>query len=262
MYDLIFIYEFKGDLKPFLQFVIDEDYLGFWKEGEYSFLFFKREKKPLRQKLPLPFRSELVIRHEDWEAGQPFHSFQVGRIIVYPPWLIPPSLEGIKICLDPRMAFGSGFHASTRGCLHLLEKLFQSEAPQIILDLGTGTGILSLAGLKLGAQKSFALDYNNLAIETARLNRKLNSLEDKMHLWQGDARDFLYIKCDLLIANMPWEVIAQITEKEIFFTKRYYLISGLLGNESYRLTQKLKEKLILIDQYEENFWFSFLYQRK
>lgn len=262
MYELIFIYEFKGDLKPFLPLLIDEDYLGFWKEAGYSFIFFKKEKKTSLQNLPFSFLSKLVIRHEDWEAGQPFRSLQVGRITIYPPWLIPPSKEGIKVCLDPGMAFGSGFHASTRGCLQLLEKLFQRETPRIILDLGTGTGILSLTCLKLGAQKSFALDYNNLAIETARQNRKLNHLEDKMYLWQGDARDFLYIKCDLLIANMHWEIIDQITEQEIFFTKDFYLISGLLGNEAYLLRKKLKEKLILLDQYAENFWFSFLYQIK
>lgn len=262
MYDLIFIYEFKGDLKPVLPLLVDEDYLGFWKEADYSFVFFKKEKKSFLENLPFSLRSELVIRHEDWEAGQPFHSFQVGRIIIYPPWTIRPNYEGVKICLDPGMAFGSGFHPSTRGCLYLLEKFFQRETPQIILDLGTGTGILSLACLKLGARRSFALDYNNLAIETARLNRKLNSLEDKMYLWQGDARDYLYIKCDLLMANMPWEIIDQITGQEIFFTKHFYLISGLLGNEAHRLRQKLAERLILIDQYAENFWFSFLYQRK
>lgn len=262
MYDLIFIYEFKTDLKPFLPFLVDEDYLGLWKESEYSFIFFKKEKKALRQKFPLSFRAELIIRHEDWEAGQPFRAFQVGKIIIYPPWESPPSKEGIKICLDPGMAFGSGFHASTKGCLLLLEKLFQRETPEIIFDLGTGTGILSLAGLKLGAQKSFALDYNNLAVETARQNRKLNSLENKMHLWQGCAQDFLFIECDLLMANMPFEIINRITDEPLFFTKKYYLLSGLLGREASHLMEKLKEKFILMDQFAENFWFTFLYQAK
>lgn len=119
-----------------------------------------------------------------------------------------------------------------------------------------------MACLKLGARKSFALDYNNLPMETAVLNRKLNYLEDKMHLWQGDARDFLYIKCDLHMANMLWKMVDQITGQEIFFAKHLSLISGLLGNEAYRLRQKSEERLILMDQDAENFWFPFIYQRK
>ncbi len=87
----------------------------------------------------------------------------------------------------------------------------QRGTPQIIFDLGTGIRILSLLCSKIGPRKSFTLDYNNLALETARLNRKMDYLANKMHLWQGDTRDFLYIKSNLQIANMPWEIIDQIT---------------------------------------------------
>jgi len=70
VYDLVYIYEFEGNVSSRIPLVkADEDYIGFWKEANYSFLFFKKEKKALLQKHFPPYRSELVIRHEDWESG-------------------------------------------------------------------------------------------------------------------------------------------------------------------------------------------------
>jgi len=83
------------------------------------------------------------MRHEDWEAGNPLDILQVGRVTVYPPGKLPGSERDI-LAIDPGMAFGSAHHASTKGCLVLLERLFERFVPQTVLDLGTGTGILSL----------------------------------------------------------------------------------------------------------------------
>ena len=69
MYDWVYIYEFEGNIRDKIPSLVDEDYIGFWKEAGYSFLFFKKEKKKQLEKLLVPFRSELVIRHEDWESG-------------------------------------------------------------------------------------------------------------------------------------------------------------------------------------------------
>ena len=261
MYDRVYIYEFQGNLGPHLSPVKgNEDYLGFWEEAEYSFLFFRKEKKDLLSRLFPPFRSEVVIRHEDWESGQTLDWFRLGRITVHPPWKPPPSKEGIQICLDPGMAFGSGYHASTKGCLVLLDQLFQEFIPEEVLDLGTGTGILSLACLKMGARAAFSLDYNNLSIETAKKNRTLNGLGEKMHLWLGDARDFLHLRADLLLANMHYQVIDQITDREDFYRSKYYLLSGLLGQEGHQIEEKVKKRLTLQAIHQENFWFTYLFR--
>lgn len=261
MYDRVYIYEFEGNLSAQLPPVkADEDYLGFWKEAEYSFLFFRKEKKDLLRKLLPPYRSELVIRHKDWESGQPLDLFRVGNITVYPPWKPPRSKEGIQICIDPGMAFGSGYHASTRGCLALLDKLFRESIPERVLDLGTGTGILSLVCLKMGAKVAFSLDYNNLSVETAKKNRSLNGLEEKMHLLLGDVRDFLHVPSDLLLANMHYQVIDQVTDLEAFYSRKYYLLSGLLGQEGHRIEEKVRRRLTLLYAHQENFWFTYLFR--
>jgi len=261
MYDLVYVYEFEGNLGAKISTLKgDEDYIGFWREADYSYLFFGKDKKALLQRVLPPFRSETVLRHEDWEAGSSLDILHVGQITVHPPWKTPPEKKGLSLSIDPGMAFGSGNHASTKGCLTLLEKLFQRCIPAKVLDLGTGTGILSIASLKMGAGVAFSLDYNNLAIQTAKKNRGLNGLENQMHLWMGDARDFLYIDADLLIANLFFQTIDQLTDQEVFFSKPYYLLSGLLGHEGYRVREKLQKRLTLLDTHQENFWFSYLFR--
>ena len=260
MYDWVYIYEFDGSIRKKIPDVVDEDYIGFWEEGVYSFLFFKRDKRAFLQRLSLTYRSQLVIRHEDWESGTSLDIFDVGKITIHPPWKNPPAAGKINVCIDPCMAFGSGYHATTKGCLILINKLFQEFIPPRLLDLGTGTGILSIACLKMGAETAFCIDSNNLSTDTAKKNRSLNGLEKNMYLWRGDVRDFLHIDADLLIANLHFQVIDQITDQEPFYSKNYYILSGLLGHEGHLIEEKLKKRLHLLDRLQENFWFSYLFK--
>jgi ribosomal protein L11 methyltransferase len=262
MYDLIYIYEFEGDLTEEISHVIDDDYIGFWKEASYSFLFFKESKKTALGKLSVPIRSELTIRHEDWESGTQLSVLEVGRITLHPPWLSPPAASGIQICIDPGMAFGSGYHPSTKGCLVLLQALFSEHTPTRVLDLGTGSGILSIVCLKLGSQRCYSVDNNNLAIEMARKNRVINGVADDMHVVMGNGADFLHVPADLLVANIHHAVIDDITNREAFFTKHYYLLSGLLGSEGSRIREKLAPRLRLLSAHSENYWFSYLFKSK
>ncbi len=262
MYDRIYIYEFEGNLKDRTAGLGGEDYVGFWKEGRFSFLFFKKEKKDQLQKMGLSHRSELVIRHEDWESGQALDILRLDPFVIHPPWKSPPSREGIRLCIDPKMAFGSGYHATTKSCLLLLDRLYREMIPERVLDLGTGTGILSIAALKMGAGKAVSIDYNHLSIDTARQNRRLNCVEGAMELLMGDARDFLNIEADLLIANMHFRVLDEITAQDIFYTKPYYLLSGLSGEEGPRLQEKLERRLFLLDRREDDSWFSYLLKNR
>jgi ribosomal protein L11 methyltransferase len=260
MYDLIYIYEFEGDLSREISKIADADYVGFWKESGYSFLFFKQPKRASLARLGLPIRSELTIRHEDWESGKPLGTLTIGSITLHPPWEIPSVPRGISISIDPGMAFGSGYHPSTKNCLLLLQELFAESAPKTVLDLGTGTGVLSIACLKLGSATAYAIDNNNLSIEMARVNRQLNNVAEQMHIVMGSAPQFVHITADLLVANMHFAVIDEITRLDDFYTKRYYIISGLLASEGHRIAERLQERLTLIDTRSENFWFSYLFK--
>lgn len=262
MDDWIYIYEFEGNLKGEIFGLWREDYVGSWKEEGFSFLFFKKEKKDRLRELGLSPRSELMIRHEDWESGQPLDILRLDPFVIHPPWKSPPSQEAIHLIIDPKMAFGSGYHATTKGCLLLLGRLYRDFTPERVLDFGAGTGILSIVALEMGSKKAVSIDYNNFSIDTARRNRCLNGVQGEMLLLLGDARDFLNIETDLLIANMHFRVLDEITDQDLFYTKSYYLLSGLSGDEGPRLREKLERRLNLLDCREDDSWFSYLMKNR
>lgn len=261
MYDKVYIYEFEGDMTDRVAGMADEDYIGFWREAGYSFLFFGKPQRERFRSLSVTYRSETVINHEDWESGQPLDIMRAGRLLIHPPWKTPPPGEGIPVCIDPNMAFGSGHHPSTRGCLVLLDRLFAHSTPTCVLDLGTGTGVLSIACLRMGSQVSRGIDNNNLAVQVAKRNRILNGMDSSMHIVMADASDFLHLDADLLIANMHFAVIDPLTEQNDFYMKKYCLVSGLIRGEGPLILERVQRRMVLVDSYSENFWFTYLFAK-
>jgi ribosomal protein L11 methyltransferase len=258
VYGTIYVYECEGDVTDRIPAMGDEDYVGCWQEAGYSFLFFHRQKRDLFRRLHLTFRSELAIKHEDWESGVPLEPLKVGRIGIHQPWNAPFE-EGISIAIDPNMAFGSGFHFSTRGCLTLLDRLFSHWRPQRVLDLGTGTGILSLACLKMGAPMAVGVDNNDLALRTAANNRRINGLADRMHLIRAHAEEMLCIDADLLIANIHFSALSPLVDRPEFYGRRYYLVSGMIRGEAKSIEGRLKGRLNPVDSYCEEYWSTYLF---
>ena len=114
----------------------------------------------------------------DWQ--QHFPAFRVGRrLVIHPSWIDCPSTgDEVALTLDPGQAFGTGTHATTSLCLDALAEHFASEQPpQKILDVGTGSGILAMAGAALGARQVIATDIDNDACQIARNNISDNRLE-------------------------------------------------------------------------------------
>jgi ribosomal protein L11 methyltransferase len=121
--------------------------------------------------------------HERWREH--FPPIQVGtRFLLLPPWEpFPTSTERIVIIIDPSMAFGTGHHATTQGCLEAIESLcLTHRAPARALDLGTGSGILAIALAKLGTQAVWATDLDLVALDEARKNVAQNRVTPFIHL--------------------------------------------------------------------------------
>jgi ribosomal protein L11 methyltransferase len=118
------------------------------------------------------------VADEDWAEGwkQSFPVIDVGeRLRVRPPWLAPSGGERLEVEIEPAMAFGTGQHASTLGCLLALEDLCAAApAPPSVLDVGTGSAILAIAAARLGAERVLAVDIDPIAIEAARKNVERN----------------------------------------------------------------------------------------
>lgn len=267
-YQTLYIYEIQGDLTlpPWLTAA---DYLGCWREGNCSYLFFTRRKEKEVKKLlgdqqAERYLSETVINYEDWEAGQPLRPLRVADFQLCPVWEnIEPDPACLLIRLDPGVAFGSGFHPTTRLCLRLIQQVYALDRPRTVLDLGTGTGILTLACLKKGARRAVAVDHNNLAIATAAKNVRYNGLEGQVELICGDARDYLTVAADLLMANVYYALLRELVTAPAFGQQTWYIFSGLIGAEIHNFLNDLRplplEPLTVLD---DNLWFAILARRR
>ncbi len=118
---------------------------------------------------------------DNWKAH--FPPLAIGeRLFVHPPWVDRIPAGRIGIVLDPGMAFGTGHHASTRGCLVLLERALRAGPGARVLDLGTGSGILAIAAAKLGAGEVWGIDVDPDACAVAVENAACNQVGDAIRI--------------------------------------------------------------------------------
>ena len=263
-YQKLYIYEIQGEL-TLPERLAAADFLGCWREGDCSYLFFTHKKETDLKELlgdheAWRYLSETEINYEEWEAGHPLVPFHIADFHLCPLWEEPQTRPGEHLIrLDPGVAFGSGFHPTTKLCLQLIHEVYATETLPDVLDLGTGTGILSLACLAKGARRSFAVDHNNLAIETARRNARHNLVEDKITCVCGDVLDHLAQPADLVLANIYYAILREILDRPEFLNKRWYILSGLVGTEVNKILTQMQElPLEVVKVLDENLWFAIL----
>jgi ribosomal protein L11 methyltransferase len=135
-----------------------------------------------------------------WRDGLGARRF--GRLTVAPSWLNHPATDGPTVVLDPESAFGSGEHGSTRAALTLLER--HVRAGDRVLDLGSGSGILAVAAVKLGAARAVGIENDPEANPVAWRNARRNAVDDRVEFLDGDAGDLapLLGPADLLLSNI------------------------------------------------------------
>ena len=144
-----------------------------------------------------------------WRDG--YEPQRVGRVVIVPSWLDEPLGDGeLELRLDPGMAFGTGLHPTTRACLRMLQKL--EPMPPLILDVGSGSGILALAALRLGAQRAVCMDTDGEAVAATRENATRNGLADRVSVAHGTlpptpGDDVRY---SLITANLVASVLVEL----------------------------------------------------
>lgn len=145
-------------------------------------------------------RIEPVDWSTRWRDGLGARSF--GRLTVTPSWSSVPNGAGPVVVLDPETAFGSGEHGSTRVALALLERLVQPG--DLVLDLGSGSGILAIAAVKLGAARAIGVEADAEANPVAARNAERNGVASAIALLEGDAGDLapLLGPADLVLSNI------------------------------------------------------------
>ena len=115
-----------------------------------------------------------------------------------------------------------------------------------VLDIGTGTGLLALGAAALGCRRVLACDFNFLAVKTARDNIRLNRVEGRVLAFQARGEDMMPIPCDLLVANIHYDVMRHLIESPHLLEKKWIILSGLLNSEAKKVLDLLCAKSVHI----------------
>jgi ribosomal protein L11 methyltransferase len=289
---LLYIYELKirGPKDQFsslnLSKLLGAGFAGYHFEEDFAFVFCldKVDLAPLFMALPgTTLTQEHILRYDEWQDGAgaqpivigPITLLAAGEINTEPGNIYPPRLEENTasllgypkkippIYIDPGLAFGYGGHATTKACLSFLVRIMGPQNPQIpesFLDLGTGTGVLSVAAIALGGKTALAVDYSHLAAQCAEANVALNKMEDKITIVHGLAADFAKSPAEVLLANIPLFVHLELLKLGAYEGRRYLIISGLLPREADELKEKLSEAQDFkeLDNHRDDRWSSWL----
>ncbi len=261
----LYIYFIDGRVKAEDEPESEKGFLGNWVEDESSFLFFSYPAvdwvSALVAKTPeLNFVDEYHFSYDQWQ-GCELKSFTTGDFLVTPPWEKPSDAHGKKrILLDPGVVFGTGLHPTTKDCLRAMALLRRWFDFGRVLDIGTGTGILALAAVKLGADKAIAVDLNPLSVKTARRNVALNGLNEHIRVVEGRAEDVLAERADLAVANIHYEVIVRLMSHEDFLSKPWIIISGLMRTQARNVKAEMeKRRMKLIQEWDKDMtWYTML----
>lgn len=186
------------------------------------------------------------------------------RITIKPTWEVyePVNSDEIIIELDPGMAFGTGTHPTTMLSIQALEKY--SKFDDVVIDVGCGSGVLSIASAKLGADKIFAYDLDEVAVKSSKMNIELNQLSDKITVKQNNLLDSINLNADLIVSNILAEIIVQFVDDAWNNLKKegIFITSGIIQNKKELVLDELKVqgfKIIEINESEE--WISIIAQK-
>jgi len=185
------------------------------------------------------------VDEEDWSTAwkkyyKPFRISQ--RVVIKPSWeSYKPEEDVVVIEVDPGMAFGTGTHDTTRMCAALIDK-YITEGDSV-LDVGCGTGILSIISAKLGAKAVTAVDIDTAAVKVARENCRLNKVENCVEVHQGTLESLETAKSDIVVANIIADVIIDISKRLSAFSNPggYFITSGIIREREAEVVEKYTE---------------------
>lgn len=206
------------------------------------------ELRPLFAGRHFQLGGQQQVRQEDWAEDwkQHFSTMQIGRrLIIRPSWEDYAPVADEKVLeLDPGMAFGTGSHGTTLLCLEAIVELFdQGDAPQSLLDVGTGSGILAMAAAILGAKDVLACDIDPVACEVATENCRRNGLADSV-LIREDPLEQLPGRYDIVVANILAEENLRLADHLVnhLTTGGYLFLSGILEEKEAMVRQGFSQQ--------------------
>lgn len=263
-------------------FLIDQGVGGVWVESNgpsvHLHVFFPPNEEKGRipairkglRRLVTKGRVALVsaLRPEEaWQTAWQKHSIPVQRIgkrlLIGAPWHFPLRNASKRevIQLNPGMAFGTGTHATTKTCLLLLEKLIRPRTGETLLDMGTGSGILAIAGAKLGARAVTAIETDPVALSVARKNAKINGTASKIVFRKTlPSRS----RCRWVVANLTAPVLLELAEGLIRSVAPggKLILSGILASEWADVFAPYRTQLTLLKKIQKGEWITLLLEKR
>ena len=258
--------------------LIDEELLAKDRSKAFVHVYISPEENPLeavaflRERLTAEnIQNEIVTaecRKEAWENNwkQYFHTMEIGdRLVIKPKWEAFDNPKGKKVLsIEPGLAFGSGTHETTRLCLQTLEKYIVPETE--VLDIGCGSGILSIAALLLGAKRAVGVDIDALAVKTARENGLENGFDAPQYeVLQGNLTDKVSGQFDVVVANIVADVIIMFCKQVGAFMKdnAVFITSGIIDTrEQDVLDAFLENGFCVTKRHTDKGWVCFVCERE
>jgi ribosomal protein L11 methyltransferase len=202
---------------------------------------------------PLPPASYKQIADQNWMEAwkQHYKPILIGqRLVIVPAWMDAPDPSRIAIRIDPGMAFGTGTHPTTQLCLELMEKAFAARPAARVIDVGCGSGILSIAALKLGAESALGVDIDAGSIANARENADANQVGEELILGVGSVREildgqFAFRQAPLVLANILAPVIVRLFDAglaELVEQGGAIILSGILQEQVQNVVEAARAK--------------------
>lgn len=198
------------------------------------------------------------VNEEDWENNwkKYYKTTRItSNIVISPTWEEYQKSEGeLVIKMDPGMAFGTGTHETTRMCIKALERFVSKDTT--VIDVGTGSGILSIAASMLGAGSIIAVDLDKVAYESAKTNVNYNKITN-ISVRHGNLLDVVPEKADVMVANIMADVIMGFCSeaKTRIINNGYFICSGIIQERKEDVINKLKSVgFEVLDILEEGEW--------
>ncbi len=248
--------------------LIDEELLKKDKTKALIHVYISPEENPaesvafLRERL-----SEEGIENEidttgcdemDWRNNwkQFFFPIPVGeKLLIRPTWRDEYDAGDRKVInIDPGMAFGTGNHETTRLCLKCLEKFVKED--DVVLDVGCGSGILSIASVLLGAKSAFGVDIDPTAVRTAFENTEMNNVSDKCNFVAGNLTDKVSGTYDIVVANIVADAIIMLSKdvRNFMNDKSVYIMSGIIDSRKDEVLSVIEKDFEVTNIFEEAGW--------
>ena len=210
---------------------------------------------------PLPTPSYKQIADQNWmEAWKQYYKpILIGqRLLILPAWIESPEPGRIAIKIDPGMAFGTGTHPTTQLCLELMEVFVGTDGrpPLQVIDVGCGSGILSIAALKLGALKVLGVDIDDESVKHSRENADTNGVGEELILGVGSVQEiregkFEFNRAPLVVANILAPVIVRLFDAglaDLIEENGAIILSGILQEQEQIVIEAGQAKGLIMNE--------------